>query len=59
MPDSFVVGRLVPELAWNWLESPETAHFYLSGPKAMINAFRQKLIQLGASESAVFSDDWA
>ncbi len=59
LPDSFVVGCLSPERAWKWLEKPEAAHFYLSGPKKMIELFRKQLLQLGASESAVLSDDWA
>jgi len=57
--DSLVVGRLSPEEAWNQLEAPQTARFYLSGPKSMIDAFRKRLVQLGANESAVLSDDWA
>lgn len=57
--DSLVVGRLSPEAAWTRLEAPKAARFYLSGPKAMIDAFRKRLVQLGAHESAVLSDDWA
>ncbi len=54
-----VLGRLSAEQAWNWLDMPEAARFYLSGPKAMIDSFRRRFIELGASESAVLSDDWA
>jgi ferredoxin-NADP reductase len=54
-----VLGRLSAEQAWNWLEAPNAAHFYLSGPKAMIESFRSRLIELGASASAVLSDDWS
>lgn len=59
LDDSLVMGRLSPDVAWNQLETPATARFYLSGPKAMIDPFRQRLVQLGAGESAVLSDDWA
>jgi ferredoxin-NADP reductase len=59
LDDTQVVGRLSPDVAWNQLEAPTTARFYLSGPKAMINPFRERLVQLGANESTVLSDDWA
>jgi ferredoxin-NADP reductase len=59
LDDTQVVGRLSPDVAWNQLEAPAVARFYLSGPKAMIDPFRQRLVQLGAHESAVLSDDWA
>lgn len=59
LADLLTVGRLSPELAWNWLDSPEAAHFYLSGPKAMIGTFREALLGLGATKAAVLSDDWA
>jgi ferredoxin-NADP reductase len=54
-----VAGRLSPELAWNELEAPLSARFYLSGPKLMIESFRSRLLKLGAAASAIFSDDWA
>ena len=53
-----LLGRLSAEQAWNWLDAPKAARFYLSGPKAMIESFRSRLVELGASESAVLSDDW-
>ena len=59
LDDALVVGRLSPDMAWNQLEAPAAARFYLSGPKAMIDPFRERLVQLGAQESAVLSDDWA
>jgi ferredoxin-NADP reductase len=56
---AMTIGRLSPEQAWCQLEAPQTARFYLSGPKAMIDAFRVALLTLGAPPSAVVSDDWA
>jgi ferredoxin-NADP reductase len=57
--EAITVGRLSAEHAWRWLESPQSARFYLSGPKAMIDTFRSALLTLGASSSAIISDDWA
>jgi ferredoxin-NADP reductase len=59
LDETQVVGRLSPDLAWNQLEAPAAARFYLSGPKSMIDPFRERLVELGAHESAVLSDDWA
>jgi ferredoxin-NADP reductase len=53
-----VVGRLSPHAAWDTLENPDDAHFYLSGPKTMIDAFRHQLLVLGARPERVLSDDW-
>lgn len=56
---AITVGRLSAEAAWRDLSTPSSCHFYLSGPKAMIDAFRTQLHQLGASPESVLSDDWS
>lgn len=51
-------GRIsVPEV-WSRLPSPKAARFYLSGPRGMIDAFRQVLLELGAGADAVITDEW-
>jgi ferredoxin-NADP reductase len=56
--DGVFMGRLSVERAWAALSNPLAARFYLSGPRAMIDAFRSELLTLGARPDAVLSDDW-
>jgi ferredoxin-NADP reductase len=51
-------GRLSVRQAWECLERPKEARFYLSGPQLMIDAFRTELLACGAPPDAVFSDEW-
>lgn len=53
------VGRLSVEPVWKELVEPKACRFYLSGPKAMIDAFRSQLIAHGAAGDAVLSDEWS
>lgn len=52
-------GKLSVDPVWNELEDPRSCRFYLSGPRAMIDVFRARLHELGASPEAVLSDDWS
>lgn len=56
---SLTQGRLSPERVWEELAEPRSCRFYLSGPRAMIDAFRGRLIDLGAHSDSVLSDDWS
>jgi ferredoxin-NADP reductase len=56
---ALVVGRLSPERVWQELAEPRSCRFYLSGPRAMIDAFRSQLVGLGAAAESVLSDDWS
>jgi ferredoxin-NADP reductase len=56
--EGVVLGSLSAHAAWEALPDPRAAHFYLSGPKAMIDTFRRDLLALGARPEAVLSDDW-
>jgi ferredoxin-NADP reductase len=56
--EGLVIGRLSIARAWEALEEPLGARFYLSGPKAMVDGFRSELLGLGARPEAVQSDDW-
>lgn len=56
---SLTLGRLCTERVWNGLADPRSCRFYLSGPRAMIEAFRAQLIGFGAPAQAVLSDDWS
>lgn len=51
-------GTLSVREAWERLESPREARYYLSGPKLMIDAFRRELLDRGVQPDAVLSDDW-
>lgn len=57
--ETLIVGRLNAQDTWHGLDAPEQCRFYLSGPKAMIDGFRKCLLELGAAEEAVLSDDWS
>jgi ferredoxin-NADP reductase len=59
LPANTQVGRLSTKAAWQALTDPASSRFYLSGPKAMIDAFRSQLVGLGATPDAVLSDDWS
>ena len=52
------IARLSVERAWKALRDPLSSRFYLSGPKAMIDAFRQDLLARGTQPDNVLSDDW-
>lgn len=63
LPDSeahagLVAGRLSIEQAWNNLAEPLRSRFYLSGPKAMIDHFRDELVARGVLPGRVVSDEW-
>ncbi len=52
------LGRIeIPEI-WRKLDSPEKTRFYLSGPKPMIDASREALLELGAAPGSVIMDEW-
>jgi ferredoxin-NADP reductase len=51
-------GRIEVAQLWSGLPDPRAARFYLSGPKGMIDAFRQALLELGARADAVITDEW-
>ncbi|MBN1607158.1 MAG: FAD-dependent oxidoreductase [Polyangiaceae bacterium] len=56
--EGLILGRLSVARAWQALEEPLGARYYLSGPKAMVDGFRRELLGLGARPEAVQSDDW-
>jgi ferredoxin-NADP reductase len=56
---TLTLGRLSAKDVWDGLDEPAACRFYLSGPKAMIDAFRVQLVGLGAPPEAVLSDDWS
>jgi NAD(P)H-flavin reductase len=52
-------GRLSVHDAWDRLEEPTLAHYFLSGPPVMLKALSQDLCSRGILESAIHTDAWA
>lgn len=53
------LGRLNAAEIWQTQPAPLQAQFHISGPKSMIDTFRQAFVSLGAPPQSVLSDDWA
>jgi ferredoxin-NADP reductase len=53
-----VAGRVSADRAWQDAADAPASRFYLSGPKAMIDSLRARLIVLGAAAASVISDEW-
>ena len=51
-------GRLSVEKAIEITEQPEVAAYYLSGPPAMIEAFKKGLAERGVEQKNIFVDEW-
>ena len=52
-------GRLSIPDAWARLGRPEEAHYFLSGPPAMLTALSKDLRSFGILENAIHTDAWA
>ena len=51
-------GSLSVDKIWQAVEDPKRANFYLSGPIAMISAFKTGLLDKGIKPERIRIDEW-